>query len=99
MLVGRAKIAGSAQRRSPGAVLQHGSVLIARSPAAPELDGLNDLSEAPIEPGQLVDAWRKKLALRLALTWQDEPLSQRERERAGELVDTKFGAEAWNRCR
>ncbi|MEN6493699.1 MAG: hypothetical protein ABFD16_05355, partial [Thermoguttaceae bacterium] len=40
LLVGPIKVAGSAQRRLRGAVLQHGSILLARSLAAPELDGL-----------------------------------------------------------
>ena len=35
VLVGGVKVAGSAQRRCRGAVLQHGSLLLARSPAAP----------------------------------------------------------------
>ena len=34
------KILGSAQRRRPGALLQHGSLLLATSPCAPELEGL-----------------------------------------------------------
>ena len=40
VLVGQTKIAGSAQRRRRGAVLQHGSVLLRRSPAAPRVAGL-----------------------------------------------------------
>ncbi len=50
VLVGGVKVAGSAQRRCRGAVLQHGSLLLARSPAAPELDGLKELT------GKAVDA-------------------------------------------
>ena len=38
------KILGSAQRRSRGALLQHGSLLLETSPAAPELPGLSDLA-------------------------------------------------------
>lgn len=37
------KIVGSAQRRRRGAVLQHGSVLVGRSPYASELPGVVDL--------------------------------------------------------
>ena len=48
VLVKGEKIAGSAQRRCRGAVLQHGSVLLARSPAAPELDGLKELTAQTI---------------------------------------------------
>src|SRR4051812_42296912 len=36
VLVGRAKVCGSAQRRQRGAVLQHGSILLAQSAFAPE---------------------------------------------------------------
>lgn len=38
------KIVGSAQRRRKGAVLQHGALLLERSPHAPEFPGLFDLS-------------------------------------------------------
>ena len=44
VLLSDVKIAGSAQRRCRGAVLQHGSVLLARSPAAPELPGLAEVA-------------------------------------------------------
>lgn len=38
------KVLGSAQRRRRGAVLQHGSLLLERSPVAPEYPGLLDLT-------------------------------------------------------
>jgi lipoyl(octanoyl) transferase len=38
------KIVGSAQRRRKGAILQHGALLLERSPHAPEVPGLFDLS-------------------------------------------------------
>jgi lipoate-protein ligase A len=40
VLVGANKVMGSAQRRRPGAILQHGSLLLTTSPHAPELPGL-----------------------------------------------------------
>ena len=43
MVVGDHKLVGSAQRRSKGGVLQHGSLLIAKSSYAPSLVGLHDL--------------------------------------------------------
>jgi lipoyl(octanoyl) transferase len=39
------KIVGSAQRRSRGAVLQHGSILLERSRCGPELAGFNDVCD------------------------------------------------------
>ena len=41
------KVLGSAQRRRKGAVLQHGSLLLTRSPHAPEFPGLTDLAHPP----------------------------------------------------
>jgi lipoate-protein ligase A len=38
------KIMGSAQRRSRGALLQHGSLLLSRSPHAPSLPGIAELA-------------------------------------------------------
>lgn len=39
------KVVGSAQRRRKGAVLQHGSILLAHSPNAPQIPGICDLTE------------------------------------------------------
>src|SRR5437667_329111 len=43
IILGDAKIVGSAQRRRRGAVLQHGSVLLSRSDFALELPGIAEL--------------------------------------------------------
>lgn len=44
LLLSGMKIGGSAQRRLPKAALQHGSILLRRSPAAPELPGIAELT-------------------------------------------------------
>jgi len=49
------KILGSAQRRHRGAILQHGSLLISQSPAAPELPGWRELTGEPLAIDQLVE--------------------------------------------
>lgn len=52
------KVLGSAQRRRRGAVLQHGSLLLERSPVAPEYPGIAELSGVPasaIDVMRLVD--------------------------------------------
>jgi lipoate-protein ligase A len=59
------KILGSAQRRRHGAVLQHGSLLLARSEFAPELAGIDDLAGtdfAGIGLSELRANWGRKLA-------------------------------------
>ena len=92
VLVGTTKIAGSAQRRTKGAVLQHGSVLLGRSAAAPELEGLVELAGSAISAQQLVDRWLERLSAELNLGWQDEPLTENERKQAAELVRDKYGS-------
>jgi lipoate-protein ligase A len=93
------KIAGSAQRRCRGAVLQHGSVLLARSPAAPELDGLKELTARTILVNEFIQAWSEKLYLVLAVRWQPGSLSERQRRRAAELVKEKYASAVWTNAR
>ena len=59
------KIAGSAQRRRNGAVLQHGSILLRRSTAADVLPGLVDLSGQAISEDELAELWLPELGRRL----------------------------------
>jgi lipoyl(octanoyl) transferase len=99
VLVGPAKIAGSAQRRLRGAVLQHGSILWARSAAAPELPGLIESAGTLPPEEQFIGAWSGRMADRLSLEWQQDDLSNPERQRAEVLRTNKYASDAWNRSR
>jgi lipoate-protein ligase A len=100
VVVADAKIAGSAQRRVADAVLQHGSVLLARSPVAPELPGLCDVTGEAIEPGDLMDAWRQRLAEILNFQWRTGSLSQEEEDQVARIVAEKYGHSSWiTKCR
>lgn len=99
MVAGSTKIVGSAQRRVRGAVLQHGSLLLSRSAAAPELDALDSLVRTPIDEHELVQRWLAKLAPRLGLRWSDEQLTALERRRVEELVASKYGSADWTERR
>jgi lipoate-protein ligase A len=90
VLVGATKIAGSAQRRRRGAVLQHGSVLLRRSPAAPELPGLEDIAGVALSAAQLSAAWLATLAGRLPIAPQPGLLTEAERRRAAKLVEGRY---------
>ncbi|HEV7223480.1 MAG TPA: hypothetical protein VGN42_12315 [Pirellulales bacterium] len=99
LLVGAAKVGGSAQRRRGGAVLQHGSFLLRRSAAVPELPGIEDLF--PRFQGR--PDWRS-LASSEIVAWlkpaiSTEPLSDAERRAAAVLARDKYGNSAWNRRR
>ncbi len=61
------KIVGSAQRRRRGAVLQHGAVLLAASPQAPEHLGIERAGGLPLAIGDLIGPWSELIATRLNL--------------------------------
>jgi lipoate-protein ligase A len=99
VLVGGMKIAGSAQRRRRGAVLQHGSVILGRSAAAPEVPGLAETTGVELSSAELTDAWLPILAGQLGVTWRPLPLTDTERRRAAELVATRYATAAWTQRR
>src|SRR5262245_14067916 len=53
VLVGPAKVVGSAQRKQRGAVMQHGGILLATSPHTPSLPGIRELSGVAVDPAEL----------------------------------------------
>jgi len=95
------KIVGSAQRRRAGAVLQHGSVLLAGSKRTPELAGVTDLlaeneTEAPAGwSAPLVGA----IADALDLTAQAAEATDVVECRALELETSIYASPAWTRRR
>jgi lipoyl(octanoyl) transferase len=99
VLVKREKIAGSAQRRRAGAVLQHGSVLLAQSAAAPELVGLKELVAKTIPVEEFIQAWLERLARTLDVTLRRGELSEEHRRRAARLAAEKYELAAWTNAR
>jgi lipoate-protein ligase A len=95
VLLGSTKIAGSAQRRRRGAVLQHGSVLLGRSAAAPELAAMEDLTGTRFARDRLCQVWLAKLAGHLSFTWRPQPLAARQRHRAAVLCESRYAAVPW----
>lgn len=99
VLVDVAKIAGSAQRRRRGAVLQHGSVLLDTSAKAPELAGLREVTGREIHPDALREAWLDRLQRTLAERWEPAALSDASRVRTSELTFGKYTSGWWNERR
>jgi lipoate-protein ligase A len=89
------KVAGSAQRRRKGAVLQHGSILLSRSPAAPELPGIAELGRVVSVEGLLAE-WQPRLCAGLGTDWKLTSPSEVVVNRAQALVRGKFGTPHWN---
>jgi lipoate-protein ligase A len=91
-----AKIVGSAQRRRRGAVLQHGAILLDRSPSAPELPGVNDLAGAPVTTADdLAARLEQPLAAALGLELRATPLPSQIRETAQRLQREKYSHRSW----
>jgi lipoate-protein ligase A len=93
------KILGSAQRRYRGAVLQHGSLLLERSPTAPELKGWRDLTGLNVA----ADALNSKVSIRLAetlhLQLHESKLPQELESKATQIANSKYGSPAWTKRR
>ncbi len=93
------KVVGSAQRRRSGAVLQHGSLLLARSPTTPELPGLADLT--PIDAGAA--SWAAFLLSilpdALGLAPRSDDVRPSEATRADALRALVYGDAAWTQRR
>ncbi|QDT69993.1 Octanoyltransferase LipM [Planctomycetes bacterium MalM25] len=96
---GRYKVAGSAQRKSRGALLQHGGVLLERSPLAPELPGLGDLGLLAESASSFEEVLIRKFADGLNLRLSATELETNERERANRLLEQKHADGAWIRKR
>ena len=79
--------------------MQHGSVLLARSSAAPELDGLKELTAQTILVEEFIQAWLEKLSRALAITWVRDELRPEHRRRAVQLAAEKYGSAAWTKSR
>jgi lipoyl(octanoyl) transferase len=95
LLVGEAKIAGSAQRRRRGAVLQHGSVLLAASRFAPELPGIKELTAHSLEANLLAGLFQTALGNRLNMKWDDSAEFGSIGIRSATLERDKFASAAW----
>jgi lipoate-protein ligase A len=83
IVLGPHKILGSAQRRRRGAVLQHGSLLVKRSPFAPSYPGLCDLTGQEIP----ISDWIPNLAKRMAQMLSDGEDAQAAGELPTDIVE------------
>lgn len=95
VLLGEHKICGSAQRRHQARLLQHGSLLLARSSAAPELPGVGELTATPPGLSDVRSAWQARLAHRLQLKPTEKLMDAKEISLAREIAEGKFGNPKW----
>lgn len=89
------KVVGSAQRRRRGAIVQHGSVLLRRSPHAPEFPGILDLVEDATVSVEAAAALADAVGSLAGEPAIEPSLSPCERRRAAELERTRYRALDW----
>ena len=99
VLCGDAKVCGSAQRRRRGAILQHGSLLLARSAHAPELSGLREITGKKLEHEPVVKIWTAEIASRLELQLAEGKLTELELDAAKTLTLEKYSGFGWTERR
>ena len=97
LLMNGSKVAGSAQRKLRGALLQHGSLLLRRSEFAPALGGMCDLAARDLfTPEKLADLLTVGLAADTGLGIEPGDWTAAERERAAAIRAEKYANPEWN---
>ncbi len=99
LVVGTAKMVGSAQRKQRGALLQHGSILLATSPHAPTLPGIRELTGRTISISEIAAALEKAFTAKTGWTLTARDWAPTEQERIEELVRIRYSEPTWNQKR
>lgn len=99
IILNQHKVMGSAQRRATGALLQHGSLLLRRSAAAPELPGLLDIVDWQLLPSEIIYQWIVQLRRRLSADFCKDTLVDEEVDRINCFASEKYNQEKWTQRR
>lgn len=96
LLIDGNKVAGSAQRKQRGALMQHGSILFAASPFTPQLPGIHELTGLTLSAETLSAAVVEQLTKQSGWQFAASDWSPRERQRIEDLATRKYAQSAWN---
>lgn len=99
VLLGGSKIAGSAQRRRHGALLQHGAVLLRQSPHTPELPGIEELAGLALPAAVLTEAFRTAFVRESGWTLTERGWTGDERRAVEDLAAEKHANRRWTEKR
>jgi lipoate-protein ligase A len=94
-----AKIAGSAQRRRQGALLQHGGILLGRSQSVPALPGIAELAGKVLNARELARQVVGEFERETGWSLEETPWSEAELLRIGELTRSRYQSAEWNEKR
>ncbi len=99
ILIGGVKVLGSAQRRSRGAILQHGSLILATSKHAPEIAGLAEVARGVVNAETIASLWAEEIAAGLNVQFKKVSLENREKDLVAEIAAKKYGSVRWTERR
>jgi lipoate-protein ligase A len=99
LLIDSAKVVGSAQRKRRGALLQHGAILLARSPHTPTLPGIRELTEVALTASLTMDAVIHSFGNLLKAHLAEDSLTALERRVSAETCVARYCLGSWNRRR
>jgi lipoate-protein ligase A len=95
LIVDGYKVLGSAQRRGRGGLLQHGSLLLESSPAAPQLPGVRELTGRRLTFDEFSGRFAKRLGSVFDVTWKPGNLFEDELSSIESQLKGKFASESW----
>jgi lipoyl(octanoyl) transferase len=90
------KIAGSAQRKQRGNLLQHGAILLSQSRHTPSLPGIRELAGIELQTPFLADAIIRQLKREANWIIEQGDWTPGECARTRELAETKYRTNEWN---
>ena len=96
LLVGGSKVVGSAQRKQKGALLQHGTILLGRSPFAPELPGIFEQSGVNVTAETIVENFPSQFEVTTGWKLQPGDWTAQERENSERIRAEKYAYPDWN---
>ncbi|MFO0937672.1 MAG: lipoate--protein ligase family protein [Gemmataceae bacterium] len=95
----RHKIVGSAQRKQHGAIVQHGSIILATSEHAPSLPGIRELTGVTIKPQLLAMRMLEKLKQDTGWEFQTSSWTADEQQAIQTIAREKYGHRDWTEKR
>jgi lipoate-protein ligase A len=99
LIVGGHKIVGSAQRKQRGATLQHGAILLAQSPHAPSVSGLQEIHGNAPSRIDLINAIQREFCHQTKWDLRDGEWTVAERSLIRDRVDQRYATADWNNKR
>ena len=95
ILIDGIKVCGSAQRRWKNAILQHGSLLLAKSSCAPQLAGIKEITGIFVKASQLIESLVGILESKLRISFVQSEISTEIASLGKKIETNKYSNPQW----